>query len=184
MIGDIIEATSIKKGKNEFEVISDIGGPEKISIERLELIPLIKEKILSHLTWAEFFDGGSSGAYITYDLCGFSLGVGESSMEGSDYRGFHPYDRMYWDVRDRAQEMDAHLGLEHARCILKAEDGVPEEWLKYLILFPGTTLRSTRDGELHLPVLWGISGEFSLFFLPIIRQEWYLRRTRFIRWRR
>lgn len=157
MIGEIIEVTSIKKGKNAFEVIQDIGGPEEISVRRLEIVPLVNGKIPDHLTWEEFLYG------VKYD--------------------WHPYDRTYGDVRDRAKEMNALLGLKHARCLLKAQRDIPKEWLKYLILFPGATLRSTRDGELHLPVLWGICGEPSLLFLPLIRQEWDLRRCRFLRWR-
>lgn len=157
MIGKIIEATSIAKGKNAFEVVEDIGGPEEISVERLEIVPLVNEKIPNHLTWEEFLYG------VKYN--------------------WYPYDREL-DVRRCAKEMHALLGLEHARCLLQAQCDIPKEWLKYFILFPGTTLRSMRDGELHIPALWGIFGELSLRFLPLIHQEWDLRRHRFIRWRR
>lgn len=182
MIGEIIEATSIRKGKDRFEIIQDTQGPETISINRLEIVPLVNEKIPPRLTWAEFFGYGSGGEYILPELGGFALDVDKSTRRSFDFSG--PYDRKYWDVRDRAREMDAHLGIQHARCLAKMQSEIPKEWLKYRLLFPGTTLRSMKDGKLYLPMVLHCDDDPFLLFEEIFFHTWDLRKTRFLRWRR
>lgn len=152
MVGEIIDVTNSVKGKDVFEVIKDIEGPEKISVDMLEIVPLR-----------------------------------EGGLDLLDFLVISPkYQNMLsvWDLRDRAKEMDAHLGLQHARCIMRAQQEVPKEWHKYNLLFPGTIARAMRDGKLYLPVLLDHEGDFFLGFLPLVRQEWSQQTSRFVRWRR
>lgn len=141
--------------RGELEVIRDIRGPEKISISSLEIVPLVKWRIPPSMTWEEFFD-----------------------------KDWDRYDAKYCDIRDRAKEMDSCFGLQHAQCLLRARKETPGEWRNYFLLFPGTTLRSAKDQDLYLPVIWGGTGKLLLYFLPIFSHTWDLRKTRFVRWRK
>ena len=41
----------------------------------------------------------------------------------------------------RAKENDALLSLRHAKVLLRSQDKIPEEWRKYVLVFPGTVRR-------------------------------------------
>lgn len=54
----------------------------------------------------------------------------------------------------RAKEKDVLFGQRHAEALLRNRDKIPEEWRKYILLFPGTVWRASDD-SLHVPyLLW------------------------------
>lgn len=176
-MGRIIE----ERGIGMAEVVEDIGGPEKISIDKLEIVSFVSEKTLSSLKQREFFD--RDGGFLSAEMGGFMLMYNFPERSSRHRRENNPYE-VSLDVQACAKEVHACFGLQHAECIERAEREIPKEWDFHRLLFPGTILRARLDGKLYIPVLVGSDCAWFLLYTPLYRQKWDLRRDRFVRWKR
>lgn len=137
-----------------FEIVEDVGGPEKISLQRLEIIPLEERALLP-------------APVMTPKLKEFDFW----------------YEVTYSDIRCQAKKREANLGLKHAQSIIKEGRSAPKEWGRFWLLFPGTTLRPMGESELHIPVVRGVGGDLLLFACLLHKKKWDLQTDRFVRWK-
>ena len=66
-------------------------------------------------------------------------------------------------MKQRAKELNAHLGQHHAEYLEEHPELIPKEWRDKYLVFPGTVWQD-RDGSRSVPYLrWG-GGEWCLGF--------------------
>ncbi len=67
-------------------------------------------------------------------------------------------------MKQRAKELNAHLGQRHAEYLLKHQELIPTEWRgKYILTFPGTVWQDS-DGDRRGPYLLWHGDRWCLYF--------------------
>ena len=68
-------------------------------------------------------------------------------------------------MKQRAKELNAHLGQHHAEYLLEHQDLIPKEWRgKYYLVFSGTVWQD-RGGYRSVPYLRWYGGRWYLYFV-------------------
>ena len=74
-------------------------------------------------------------------------------------------------MKQRAKELNAHLGQKHAKYLLEHQELISKDWQgKYYLVFPGTVWRD-RGGSRVVPYLYWRGGEWRLYF-GWLRRVW------------
>jgi len=105
---------------------------------------------MAKYNWTLLEDVSFDGKQFIPDLVEF-LQFGESPINGEV-------------MKQRAKELNAHLGQHHAEYLLEHKDLIPEEWRgKYYLPFPGTVWQASVDNCL-IPCLFWLGARWCLDF--------------------
>ena len=75
-------------------------------------------------------------------------------------------------MKQRAKELNAHLGQKHAEYLLEHQELISKDWQgKYYLVFPGTVWQY-RGGRRNVPCLRWDGGEWYLYFYWL-GNDWY-----------